>query len=117
MKRRSTSDRAFTLIELLVVIAIIALLIAILLPTLIRAKQSAQQAACAANLHQIGHAMTMYTQECGYFPAAQIATSTIGSTIHCWPVRLRKFLNGNQKVFYCPAQDSRCQWVPDMGGL
>lgn len=117
MKRRSTSDRAFTLIELLVVIAIIALLIAILLPTLIRAKQSAQQAACAANLYQIGHAMTMYTQKDGYFPAAMIQNgSSAWTDAHCWPVRLRKFLGGNQKVFFCPAQDPRCQWTQDMGG-
>jgi prepilin-type N-terminal cleavage/methylation domain-containing protein/prepilin-type processing-associated H-X9-DG protein len=120
MKKRVTSDRAFTLIELLVVIGIIAILIGILLPVLNRVRQQAQTTACAANLFQIGHAMTMYTNQYnGYFPAAVINTGSnaTGNTVHCWPVRLRKFLNGNQKVFYCPAEDSRCQWNQDIGGM
>ena len=61
MSRRITSQSAFTLVELLVVIAIIAILIAILLPVLSRVRQQAQQTACAANLFQIGHAMSKPT--------------------------------------------------------
>jgi prepilin-type N-terminal cleavage/methylation domain-containing protein/prepilin-type processing-associated H-X9-DG protein len=115
MKRETTSDRAFTLIELLVVIGIIAILIAILLPALVRAKQQAQQTACASNLRQLGQAMTGYTQDNGYFPSATFLSGG-RNIIECWPVRLRKYLKGNQKVFYCPSQDSRCQWVPDAPG-
>src|SRR2546423_6065861 len=102
MKRQNTSDRAFTLIELLVVIAIIALLIAILLPVLTRVKQQAQQIQCAANLRQIGQAMTMYTQQYGFFPGATFS-SPKGDTVECWPLRLRKLLGGSRKPFYCPA--------------
>jgi prepilin-type N-terminal cleavage/methylation domain-containing protein/prepilin-type processing-associated H-X9-DG protein len=120
MRGQSTSPRGFTLVELLVVIAIIAILIGLLLPVVIGVKRHAQQVACAANLKQIGTAMTMYTNQYnGYFPAAVIATGSNanGNTVHCWPLRLRKFLNGNQKVFYCPAQDARCQWTQVMGGV
>lgn len=119
-KNKTCSPSGFTLVELLVVIAIIAILISILLPVMVRVRQQAQQIKCATNLRQIGQAMTMYTNEYrGNFPAAVISNGSNANlrSVHCWPVRLRKFLNGNQKVFYCPAQDPRCQWTADMGGI
>jgi prepilin-type N-terminal cleavage/methylation domain-containing protein len=119
MRRQIKHSRGFTLIELLVVIAIIAILIAFLLPVVIRVKQKAQEAGCSSNLFQIGHAMTMYTNQYGYFPGAWVLVTPAGGlrqSADCTMVRLRKFLKGNQRVFYCPSQDSRCEWTPDMGG-
>src|SRR6266566_9279205 len=120
MKKPDTSDRAFTLVELLVVIAIIAVLIAMLLPVLNRVRQQAQGIQCQANLHQLGLAMTMYTGQYGSFPGAHYESpkgGNGGGIVECWPVRLRKFLSGNQKVFYCPAQDARCQWNGEGPGI
>ena len=54
---------AFTLIELLVVIALIALLAALLFPIFGTMRGKARESACLSNLHQIGIAITMYSQD------------------------------------------------------
>jgi len=115
MRRHISVGRGFTLVELLVVIGIIAVLIAILLPVLNRVKQQAQQVACAANLKQIGAAVTIYTSQYRFFPNAGVQIA-MGDMIVCWPAYLRKLLNDNKKVFYCPAQNSACEWKEDAPG-
>lgn len=70
---------AFTLIELLVVVSIIALLIAILTPSLQRARVVARRAVCAAQLNQIGIALTSYLQD-----HLMIFPPKYGGTMYSW---------------------------------
>jgi prepilin-type processing-associated H-X9-DG protein len=104
--------RAFTLVELLVILGIITALIAILLPTISRVREQANRVKCASNLRTIGHALTMYAQRYGYYPGGSLANYG-----YAWPVRLRAMLGGDQKVFYCPSQDPRCEWTSGAPGL
>src|SRR5439155_18006127 len=74
--------KGFTLVELLVVIGIIALLISILMPALTKARSLALTAKSGANLHNMGIAMTMYTQQYGYYPGHANFASKIYAV---WP--------------------------------
>jgi prepilin-type processing-associated H-X9-DG protein/prepilin-type N-terminal cleavage/methylation domain-containing protein len=69
MSPRRAQFAGFTLVELLVVIGVIGILIGLLLPALARARETAMQARCAANLRQWSAAAMMYAnQEHGWLP-------------------------------------------------
>lgn len=111
MRPASQKAAAFTLVELLVVVGILTILIALLLPVVGRARRQAQEVKCAANLRTIGQALTMYTQQYGYYPSCWTSPgSAAPANFAIWPTRLRIFLGGEQGVFYCPSQDQRCEW-------
>jgi prepilin-type N-terminal cleavage/methylation domain-containing protein len=63
LKSKIQHPKFFTLIELLVVVAIIAVLVAILLPALAKARESARQVTCLANLKSLGQAAGYYLND------------------------------------------------------
>jgi prepilin-type N-terminal cleavage/methylation domain-containing protein len=99
--------RGFTLIELLVVVSIIALLISILLPSLSKARERARAAACAANLQQIGIALTTYVQENHHYPGHHCVSP---ATWIVWPPRLRRLMSGQINAFFCPENEDAFRW-------
>lgn len=95
MNRRRTSA-AFTLVELLVVLAIISILTALLLPSLRRARDSAKMLACASNLHQIGIAHQLYSNDNGDRMCPQMTHWPDGD--YAWYYWLLMPYLGHQKI-------------------
>ncbi|HTL55579.1 MAG TPA: DUF1559 domain-containing protein [Candidatus Limnocylindrales bacterium] len=102
---------AFTLIELLVVIAIIAILAALLLPGLSRAKAAGQSAACKSNLHQLGVALKLYTDEFQKYPVCAAITAARGQVLSLWDATLLPYVANNRDVFSCPANKDGPKWT------
>jgi len=102
--RRSGSgrDRAgrpgFTLVELLIVILIIGLMIALLVPAVSGAWETAQLAQCKSNLNKI------YTAQ-GLWRADRNSVQLVSG--QAWASRLLPYLEGQTKVFLCPAAPLR----------
>lgn len=71
MRRVSNRPTGFTVIEVLVVIVIIGVLMALLIPAVLLARASARRTQCAANLQQMGRALTAFESLHRYFPPAQ----------------------------------------------
>ncbi len=95
--------RAFTLIELLVVIALIATLAALLFPTFGRAKESGRAAVCLSNLHQIGVALQLYTQDNGNrLPSMRDKSLTTTNELPAPDQVLSNYL-GSVRILQCPS--------------
>ena len=85
---------AFTLVELLVVIAIIALLIGLLIPALGKARESARQTKCAANLRNLGQAALVYSSTYNVLPPSYVYSRNL--TDDSWLIN-EQFGSGTQR--------------------
>jgi len=70
--RPQTERRAFTLVELLVVIAILGILAGLLVPVINAARRKARLTEAQNDIHQIGTAITAYSNQWGYVPPDQM---------------------------------------------
>ena len=124
LRTRSTRQSAFTLIELLVVIAIIAILAALLLPALSQAKERGRCSRCISNLHQMGLALTIYSDD---FNGLVVPTDGVmghdiwsGNVVNMGHLITAKYLpvppSGNH-IFYCPTMEAKGGMKPGPYGF
>ncbi len=110
MKDRSNLFRrvghGFTLLEALVGVAIVGALTVFLAGAAGRGVMAANRAKCAANLRQIGMAITMYTADhAGFLPPT---THSSGSQWEsAWIYALAPYLENMNAVRICPADPQR----------
>ncbi len=113
MNKQSDKKAGFTLIELLVIIGIIAIVAGIIFPVIARVRAKARQANCASNLHQLGMASLIYTQDYDdYFPpfSNMISNTALGCNIgldrfydpYLLHAALMPYIK-NQDIWFCPS--------------
>ncbi len=71
-RRALRLERGFSLVDLLVSISVMVILLSILMPALRMAHESARRVRCISNIHQMGIAFGMYTDDYkGYLPPSR----------------------------------------------
>lgn len=118
-QRSGIADRGFTLIELLVVISIIAMLIALLLPTLSKARSTAREVKCLANLKQMAFPLNMYADDFrDQFPYSRMEGFTgfplpMPPGSPAWDICWLRFLwvyAPSEPMYFCPTGDADTQY-------
>jgi len=91
MRMNPSGNAGFTLVEIMIVVAIIGLLAAIAIPNFVRARNTAQAAACINNMKQIDGAIDLFALE---------TSKTDGDPVTGNDVKL--YIKGNEMP-KCPA--------------
>lgn len=101
---RRADRRGFTLVEMVVVVAIVMLLAAMLFPVFEAGLGKAEGASCVSNLHHLGMAARLYSDDYDeqIVPARLPGT---GLTTICWDVSLQPYLR-NRLVLLCPTDET-----------
>ncbi|MGP8199293.1 MAG: type II secretion system protein [Limisphaerales bacterium] len=106
--------QAFTLLELLVIMAVITTLAAMLLPTLARARASAANAECAANLRQLGGAITLFAND--HNSQYPCAGDQYGTEQMTWDTYIYSYISGGKLTSVLLQAISRADgWNPGDG--
>ena len=92
--------KGFSLLELLVVVSCVALLTAIMLPALGKAKLSAKDTMCNANLLQLGHILKMYADDHGGRFMERGSGYSEGAV--SWFQCIRRYHDPNDNLIFCP---------------
>jgi prepilin-type N-terminal cleavage/methylation domain-containing protein len=100
----------FSLVELLVVIGIIALLVSMLMPVLRTVRENAKRVVCSTQLHQLGMAFQMYTNNnAGWLPdwsgwhVYPDGSSPYDSPGLGWTEKMAPYLSPASPIYNCPS--------------
>lgn len=111
------------MVEMLSLIAIVAILVGMLSATALRARQKAQRTRCAANVRQVGLAISQFVADNGEYPLAMNLEFWEGKyTAHntTWLSAINPFLLGgtpitsarqNQGVLDCPSAKKPAEFL------
>jgi prepilin-type N-terminal cleavage/methylation domain-containing protein/prepilin-type processing-associated H-X9-DG protein len=101
----------FTLVEMLVVVGVVSVLVGLLMPAVHKARRSAEQVACLANIRQVTFGFFAYSLDNKVIPGSlwqgELAASTPGAPVNLdWGGRNNQLYVSNPSAYSHPLQTS-----------